>query len=173
MKNLATLLLFLAASGLAVVAYRQDTTLREQAQAIQRLTAKLDDTSRSATLARREKCARQADEVFKSGGWDKQALAGYINHFNDALNKCFILINSTTSDEKSPGVVFRNSGVSDAFEGTDYAQYIWRSEAGKKYWEVKPFLCSVITQAGDTKHCASEDEYNELIKYYMGADPHL
>jgi hypothetical protein len=57
--------------------------------------------------------------------------------------------------------------VSDAFEGKSYAEYAWKSEKGKKYWEVKPFVCKVTLPSGEKKDCASSDEFDDLVKVYM------
>lgn len=61
---------------------------------------------------------------------------------------------------------FHNLG-SDAFEGKVYANYIWRSDKRKKYWEVTPFDCKVMLLSGEERLCHSSDEFDALVKQYM------
>src|SRR5271163_2069610 len=50
---------------------------------------------RAASLELQGLCAAQAREAFKSGGWDAQPLAAFVNHYDDASNKCFVAIRNT------------------------------------------------------------------------------
>jgi hypothetical protein len=57
--------------------------------------------------------------------------------------------------------------VFDAFEGKEYATYIWHIEKNKKYWEVPPFECKVTSISGGETECHSQAEFDELVKQYM------
>jgi hypothetical protein len=57
--------------------------------------------------------------------------------------------------------------VLDANEGKDFATYLWHSDKVKKYWEVRPFDCTVTLPSGDKKTCTSSDEFDELVRAYM------
>jgi hypothetical protein len=113
-----------------------------------------------------ERCAKQAREQFKQLGWDKQEVAGFTNHYNEKMNKCFMLIQSTDA-KSSPGTIWTNSVLLDAFEGKELGTYSWHTVKDKKYWEVPPFQCEVTLPSGEIKPCNSEVEFNELIKIYM------
>ena len=45
--------------------------------------------------------------------------------------------------------------------------YMWSSQKNKKYWEVKPLVCSVTVQGQDTK-CASDDEFKKMVTEKFG-----
>jgi len=135
----------------------------------QELTAKLDATTKAVGLEAQEKCAKQAEIAFKQSGFHNggpnNTLVGYTNHYNQKLNKCFIDISTTETNVKGVSV-YRD--VSDAFEGRPYADYMWINNQGKKYWEVKPFMCKVTPiSGGEDKTCQSQDEFEALINGYM------
>lgn len=110
-----------------------------------------------------EKCAKQAHEGFKLGGWEKVPGAWFVNHYHEKLNKCFVEIGNTST---APGssTFWVNKFLSDAFEGTGHGQYSWHSDPVKKYWEMPPFMCSVKLESGEKKTCTSSDEFDYLVK---------
>jgi len=136
------------------------------------LRGKLDAVSRNATLDLQEKCATQARIEFDSEGWDKPTLqraatsATFVNHYNTKVNKCFIQVDST-DDKTAPGETFLGTSISDAFEGKNYAQYDWKVDKTKKYWEVPPFYCKVTPLSGEPITCHSDGEFKQLIKQFM------
>jgi hypothetical protein len=95
----------------------------------------------------------------------KNAVAGFTNHYNERLNKCFIAIQSTSVDKVASHVYM---SLSDAYEGKQYAEYSWFNpiDSGKKYWEVAPVLCKVTMPSGQEIECKSSDEYDQLIKLH-------
>jgi len=103
-------------------------------------------------------------EEVKNAGYQPQDLSGYENHYNLKMNKCFVIIQSSKIDASG---IFVYKTLSDAFEGKSYAEYAWLNNKGKKYWEVKPFVCTVKLPSGNEKNCNSSDEFEELIKVYM------
>jgi hypothetical protein len=120
---------------------------------------------RAASLQLQGLCASQARAAFRSGGWETQPLAGFINHYDENSNKCFIAILSTTNSGET---ILRNTIVFDANEGTTYATYAWHSMPNKKYWEVSPVDCSVTTLTGEEVQCHSNDEFDQLIHGNFG-----
>ena len=74
------------------------------------------------------------------------------------------MIANTTATEKSVSV---NKSLEDAFEGKEYAEFMWINNSGKKYWEVSPSICKVTLPSGQEQICNSSDEFDELIKPYM------
>jgi hypothetical protein len=63
--------------------------------------------------------------------------------------------------------VFVSKTLSDAFEGSLYGEYNWKSDKVKKYWQVPPFMCKVTLPSGKEKICHSDDEFDALVKQYM------
>jgi hypothetical protein len=154
------LLLVVAVGGLGALAYFQQNTIRQQQGAIEQLQT----ASEATVLDLQEKCAKQAREMFKADGWDKQPLAGFGNHYNAAMNKCFVVIENTSLD--TSGVETITKILLDAFEGSAYGQYIWFSN------KVKPFLCYALLASREKKLCQSKDEFDEMLRNYMGEDFH-
>jgi Tfp pilus assembly protein PilV len=90
----AIALLVLAVGVLCSLAYSQNSALHQQENQVRQLQAKLDAIPKTASIELREKCARQAREEFKLYGWDKEAMAGVVNHYDMRLDKCFMMIES-------------------------------------------------------------------------------
>jgi hypothetical protein len=128
------------------------------------LAAKLDAVSKTTTLELQEKCANQARAVFREMGWDKKPFALYTNHYNRKLNKCFIRIESREFTRNVPSIAV---SISDAFEGKGYAEYFWNNTQGKKYWDVKPFICNVTQLSGEERPCTSQEEFDDFVRLYM------
>jgi hypothetical protein len=124
------------------------------------ISAKLEAVTKAENLDLQEKCAHQASSVFEEMGWKKRPLAAYANHYHQRLNKCFIEISSMNAPSVS-------MSVHDAFEGKEYAEYLWISTQGKRYWEVKPVTCKVTLLSGDETTCTSQKEFEQLIEVYM------
>jgi hypothetical protein len=172
MRN-AAILLIVGAVGLFV--YHQETSLQEQRHLVQELTAKVQElTTKPATVPKKttnldlqQRCAAQANKMFALYGWEKEPTAGFTNHFNSEMGKCFMLIVNTSPDKQRPGTSIETRNLSDAFERKEYAEYFWHSDEKKKYWEVRPFMCKVTLPSGEDKFCQSSDEFEELIKVYM------
>jgi hypothetical protein len=106
-----------------------------------------------------KKCADQASAAFNEMGLRKEP-ASYTNRCQQKLNRCFIEI-QTIKDRSF------HTTVQDAFEGRGYAEYFWINLDGKKYWELKPYLCKVVLLSGEEKACQSQQEFQELVKIYM------
>jgi len=88
------------------------------------------------------------------------------SHFDPRMNICYILvIHKTITSYGSPS---NSMAVFDAFEGREYASYIWINSEHKKFWEVKPGMCEVDPQEHDTIYCKSEAEFLRLVDKYFG-----
>ncbi len=172
MRNAVMFLLAAAVGVFGTVAYFQQVTIQQQQRALEHLTSQLQTASKATALDLQEKCARQAREIFKSNGWEKQQLAGFGSHYNAEANKCFMVIENTSEITPNSGVFIRSKILLDALYGSIYGQYMWRSEKDKKYWEVKPFSCNVILASGEKKLCQSQDEFDEMLKSFMGEEFH-
>lgn len=167
MKNAVICLLLIAVGFLGMLAYSQDNTIREQKLSLQDLTAKLQASSTKASLDLQEKCARQARAEFKESGWEKEAMASFINHYDDELNKCFLLVTNTSPSASTPGQFLTNAILTDAFESKAFGMFMTESQKDKKYWEVKPFMCYVVAPSGEQQKCESRGEFDGMIQRYI------
>jgi hypothetical protein len=159
MKTAAIFVLVVAVIGLGILAYFQEASLRE-------LREKVEHVPKKATLELQEKCARQARQDFIQLGWDKDPLASFSNHYNERLNKCFMLLADTDYKTAAPDV-FHNKHLEDAFEGKVFGEYSWKSQKDKGYWDVPPLECTVTLPSGEQKLCHASEEFDDLIKAYM------
>ncbi len=98
-------------------------------------------------------------------GYKPKHLAGYENHYNTKLNECFIMVQNT--DATYAPTIWTHKSLFDAYEGKTYGEYSWHTVKNKKYWEVPPFMCRVVSPSGADQFCKSDDEFQELIKIYM------
>jgi hypothetical protein len=167
MRDALIFLLIVAVAILGYLLHSQTSVLTDQQRQLRELSEKMVTNSKSASLQLQGECAKQARLEYNEGGWKKEQMAGFTNHYNEKMNKCFMLIESTTPSTAKDGTFFTNKTLSDAFEGQNYGLYVWQSDKKKKYWEVPPFECDVTLPSGEKKMCQSSDEFGELIKVYM------
>ena len=130
------------------------------------LEAKLDSLSKAASLDVQAKCAQQARVVFNESGLSpkKDALAGYTDHYNQGLNKCFVKLNSMEATGKAAITYML---VQDAFEGKQYAEYYGSHMPGRPTDDATPNVCTITQQGGEEKECHSSKEFEESIRVYM------
>jgi len=163
-------LLFALIVALAVLGYllhSDNAVLTDQQRQIHELSTKIEARAKTASLELQEKCSKQAREEFVEDGWKKEPMASFANHYNEKMNKCFILIQNTTPTKPADGTFFTGKILLDAFEGKAYGQYDWKSDKVKKYWEVAPFNCKGTLLSGEEKFCHSSDEFDKIVKLYM------
>jgi type II secretory pathway pseudopilin PulG len=161
-RNKVIVLLIVSVAALGVLLYRQTASLREQRRQVQELNAKLASMSQAADFDLQAKCAKQAGDVWKAGGWDRKKMATYSNHYNEKLKKCFIQIEATT-EESGADVTFET--VMDALESKGYAEFIWKVD--HKSGDSKSMRCSAILPSGEAITCTSPEEFDALVKQYM------
>jgi type II secretory pathway pseudopilin PulG len=154
------LILLAAAVGLGVLASQQAATIKEQQHQI----AAADEHMKGASLALQGKCAEQARKAFNAFGFGPNDMADYSNHYNATLNKCMVRLERQLATGQVT-YVFKN--VFDAFENKDVGTYVWHTVGDKKYWEVPPSQCQVVSTSGEKQACQSEDEFNKLTDVYM------
>ena len=101
-----------------------------------------------------ERCGNQTREFFKKEYGDGvttvgkgQMLSGYQNHYNKKLNKCFIIITST-----SPSMKLKN--LFDFNENKELGTFVDNKNLSMD--------CRVFE-----KSCKSEQEWDSLVKPYM------
>jgi hypothetical protein len=93
------------------------------------------------------------------------AFVNFNNHYSPKFGKCLYEITDTAT-APPPYTPSVSKDVGDAFEGTVVARYGWSNPNGKKYWEVKPYECSV-----NGTHCESSDEFDAMVAKEFGKEP--
>jgi hypothetical protein len=139
-------------------------------------------TARGQSLQQQEICAKQAKAYFqeynaedqKASTADYKSIGGdYVSHYNTKLNKCFVLVSS--NGERPGGQTSVSTQLVDAFERRTYADYWWRSQKDKKYWEVPPTTCELTPKGKpalnedqrETTNCSSKGEFDAFVAKYM------
>jgi hypothetical protein len=170
-------LLVAVVAVLALFVYSQETAIRQQQHTIDQLDAQIQTAAKSTAFDFQERCAKQAKDFFTSKGWtsndpDKPNLGSYANHYDPALNKCFMVIDNTLIDTGKSDQPFNTEVLFDAFDGITYGEFMFRADPVKKYWEVKPVACHVILPSGERRECQSKEEFHNLLATYMGEGFH-
>jgi hypothetical protein len=161
--KLITALLALVVGVLAWEIHAQDLAASEQTKPVHELGSKWPDRATKSSLELQAKCARQAATAFTTSGL-KGPFAGYVNHYSEKLDKCFVVMNETDS-RSTPGSVFISKTLSDAFEGKTYGEFFLQRQVGtgKRQW----IQCYVIQPSGDEKPCESQGQFDRLAEMYM------
>jgi hypothetical protein len=161
MKNTAIFVLVVTVAVLGYLLHSQNTTLAAQQRQIQDLNGKVETRVKSTSLELQGQCSKQARDQYDSKGWREEPMASYTNHYNDKLNKCFLLIQNTALPKTKTELVVRMRVLIDAFEGKAYAGF---TSVGSR---AMPDICNVTSLTGEEKQCHSSDEFDELVKQYM------
>ncbi len=129
----------------------------------------LNKDLRPPNLAEQKMCSEQARKSFDD--YTRQKVQGvrpvsqdYTSHYDPKATICYVLIEDTSMMGGDTSISYM---VFDAFERRQFASYMWSSQKNKKYWEVKPLVCSVTVQGQDTK-CASDDEFKKMVTEKFG-----
>src|SRR5664279_5151412 len=123
MKMVAAIVV-LVVVGLAWQLHRQQLTIREQQVRLTELSAKIavsEANAKSNLLDYQQKCAEQARKVFNDLGYKPNDMAGYENHYNTKLNKCFVFVQNTDATQQP--TIWTYKTLFDAYEGKTYAAY--------------------------------------------------
>jgi hypothetical protein len=83
-RNVLIGALTVALCVLAVIVNSQSASIR----ALEK--KRTDEAGRAAivSLDLQGKCAKQAETIFKEGGWDKKVMTDYVDHYSPHLGKC-------------------------------------------------------------------------------------
>jgi len=110
-----------------------------------------------------ERCGKKCEEAFKgaygngmSSSEGSSMFSNYVNHYNKKLNKCFILVTTTSisKDKNRDFLVMKN--LFDINENKEYGGF------AKFTRSIKPNDCRLLD-----KVCSSEQEWEQLIKPFM------
>jgi hypothetical protein len=139
----------------------------------------LSSSVRAQLLTAQEQCVKQSSQAFLE--WQKKhdpaspqetrgSYRNYKSHYNTKLARCLVLIERTVY--KWDGKITWEevtSQLADANERHTYAFYFWRSDQVKKFWEGKPFICTLtptISKA-DNKLCSKKTDFDAFVGPYM------
>lgn len=135
-------------------------------------TEEVQGLPQKASLDLQAKCAARSREVFRqwlleTPEYKKPGINAYFtNHYDAKANSCFI---ETIVTAVPVGNEFSTTKfVSDAFEGSLLANYLWISRPDKKYWEVPPMDCMVKGTDGKENHCDSDEEFQQMVRAIYG-----
>ncbi len=132
------------------------TTVQQRSE-IAELTAKIADKSARGNLELQEKCAAQADKVFRQLGYSlSKDLSTIQSHFNVKLNKCFMSFSVLSAGGSLSKYLI------DAFEQRGYAEYLEFFGTAKT-----PPVCSLTPLGASAKTCVSASEYAAFVVQYM------
>jgi hypothetical protein len=113
-----------------------------------------------------ERCGKQASAAFDKGWQDGsttntengQMIGSYRNHYSPKLNKCFYLETALSLEyKKTPKSITTLIQLYDINENKQYAEFYKLDN--------KVVRCQVVGQL-----CASDKEWEELLKPYMDED---
>lgn len=128
------------------------------------LLPSIQENSRSSAaqkynLDSQEKCTKQAEKNFKDQDAETEGKISnsYVSHYNQKLNKCFILIHRTFLTNST---YFIDEILSDAYGGEGYAEYD-SSFSGGDSADLRS-SCRLLD-----KTCKTEKEFNDFINIYM------
>jgi hypothetical protein len=103
-----------------------------------------------------ERCAKSAADSFKKLYRNEGILTHYSNHYNKKLNKCFILMISTTLPKVKQEHPSLSKLLYDVNEQKEYASFFMFTDS-------KEIInCTVLGRP-----CSSQSEWDTLIKPYM------
>src|ERR1700761_2239891 len=110
-------------------------------------TRQTESSGQRPTIAQQKACADQARVSFSEFRTaDKTDIVvydeSYTDHFDVSTTTCYVEFLYTFSLDRGSTMTVSKT-VQDAFEGREYATYIWSSKENKKYWDVPPEVCSV------------------------------
>lgn len=140
----------------------------------------LSSRSLAQSLDQQAKCGGEAQRAFTQDGYkgegevtreaadpkgDYDVTAQYESHYNPALNRCFMLLETQGVGHKNVG--YQTKLLFDANERRVYADYLWMPKGGKKYWEVAPTVCRLTPSHTEELSCHSEAEFMEFVARYM------
>jgi hypothetical protein len=123
---------------------------------------RLDAQATTAKWEKEQQCSKSAADFFNGSTLSESNVsAGYDNHFNHKLNKCFIFVKKTSSQG---GSLFLYKILMDVNGGTSSAlgEYDKEVRTGVADYMVKPFVCRMLD-----KYCKTDEEFDAFVKSYM------
>ena len=120
-------------------------------------------TNNDSDLLNQQKCATQADKIFKENGYDSSKYTDfYTDHWNKSFEKCFLFITSIRTENGGITSKF----LTDAYESTIYGQFFQTDYAANLNG---PPDCEMYKDGkrDSFQGCKSETEFDNFVKPYM------
>ncbi len=149
---IAALLVFVV--GLAWLLNAEMTTSRERQDQIEQLKLRLADKSRRENLELQEKCALQAERMFRRLGYE----GSYESHYNAERNKCFMTVDVAGTLRPLRITKF----LYDAYEQREYAAFQLTGNLRNP-----PEVCQLKSPKEKQISCNSPQEYEAFVRRYM------
>ena len=108
-----------------------------------------------------QRCTAEARKKFVTLGWASMPRTSFTDHYNPTLNKCFMVIESTTTLGNDLSVFKTLINVSD-----DKQFGLW-AKLGNGSDETAAVRCTVTMLSGEEEPCFTEEQFRLLIKRYM------
>lgn len=154
------LILLAAAVGLGVLTVQQATTIKKQEGQI----AAANDRRKSEAITLQSQCAKEAKGAWAQGAYSRIPMSSYSNHYNAALNKCFIYMKSYNIIS---GNGYDNRTLVDVLENKSYGLYILHVMNGDGAGSLRPVKCTVQAPSGEVVECESLADFEARVKAYM------
>ena len=124
-----------------------------------------ESSRRDDNLALQAKCYEQARSLYGSLGYPKGRIAGFGNHYNQKLGKCFLdVMNLETA---GPDSLWMHDDVLEAVTGAEDAAYTALVPSRNLTPAAPPSRCEVRLPSGELRICGADEEFGELINVYM------
>jgi hypothetical protein len=124
-----------------------------------------------SSLSDQKVCADQAKKFFKETDYSddsKHPLKNeFTSHYDASKKVCYVRIDYTIRTPGTKGIT-TSSYAWDAFEGRNLATYVWASQEGKKYWEVKPIECWTKLIGGTKASCSTTEDFEVAVEKSFG-----
>lgn len=115
-------------------------------------------------LALQAACYQHARSVYAKLGYPKGRIAGFGNHYNQKLGKCFLdVMNMETA---GPDTLWMYDRVVETVSGTAYGTYAALVRPERATPDT-PRQCEVTLPSGELRLCRSEVEFAELVDVYL------
>jgi len=132
----------------------KDKKIEELTKKVEELTKTKNDNNKLVVMQLQERCSKESDK-FITKEYGNIEMYTSRNHYNNRLNKCFVLVSFYNNNISNIGGL--QETLYDPFENRKY---------GDLFIDHADGLSKVTCILLDT-HCKSYDEWKSLVKPYM------
>ena len=165
-----SIVIVLAIIALSVVYYFVVLLPAQQLQ--ENLVKQQKSQSVTSEIDSQQKCADRSAWFWKDEGYDKPSqpneVDSYTNHWNQNLNKCFILITQSWTTDNTASVQIVSNELVDAFEGKSYGIF-WDRGEGLGWLSRTLGSCSMIKDGNtsSSQACTTKTEFDNFVSSYI------
>jgi hypothetical protein len=163
MRDFVVALLSVAVISLSVIVWIEEETIEGQEKELQALSTNLGAVTQTSAIELQAKCAQQAANYYRIGGWQENQNASYLDHYNSTLGKCFIFIKYFVMT--GPDQLVLQEALYDAFELKNFGVYQAYYDHAKS-----PVLerCAIRQQDGKQASCKTQAQFESDAAYFLG-----